>query len=249
MLHTWGQNLLHHPHVHCVVSGGGLSRDGQSWVSCRPGFFLSVRVLSRLFRRLFLESLHQAFTRQQLHFHGDLAKLRDTFPQLLSTLRRGEWVVYAKPPFGGPQQVIDYLGRYTHRVAIDNRRIEHIDSDRVRFQYKDYRSGDRHKSRRMSLSADEFIRRFLLHTLPPRFQRIRHYGLLASRNKKATLQFCRNLLDAAQLLPSADQITDYIREILAAAVRCPACGIGQMIRVEILPACGWRPDPIAVDSS
>jgi hypothetical protein len=249
ILHTWSQNLLHHPHVHCVVSGGGLSPDGPPWISCRPGFFLSVRVLSRLFRRLFLESLHQAFSCQQLQFHGDLAALRDTFLQLLTTLGRSEWVVYAKPPFGGPQQVIDYLGRYTHRVAIDNRRIENIENDRVRFQYKDYRSGDRHKSRHMSVSADEFIRRFLLHTLPPGFQRIRHYGLLASRNKKATLQFCRALLDAIQLLPSAEQITDYTREILAAVVRCPICGIGQMIRVEILPACRWRPDPISVDSS
>jgi hypothetical protein len=226
-------------------NGSGCSQQPTSWISCRPGFFLSVRVLSRLF----LESLQQAFTCQQLQFHGDLAALRDTFPQLLTTLGRIEWVVYAKPPFGGPQQVIDYLGRYTHRVAIDNRRIEKIENDQVRFQYKDYRSGDRHKSRHMSVSADEFIRRFLLYTLPPGFPRIRHYGLLASRNKKATLQFCRSLLDAAQLLPSAEQIADYARKILAAAVRCPICGIGEMIRVEIPTALRWRPDPITVDSS
>jgi Putative transposase/Transposase zinc-binding domain len=237
ILHTWGQNLLHHPHVHCVVTGGGLSLDGSCWVSCRPGFFLSVRVLSHLFRRLFLESLEVAFSVGKLHFFGNLALLHDHFPQLLTELAHLDWVVYAKPPFGGPQQVIEYLGRYTHRVAISNQRLLEIDQDQVWFEYKDYRSGDRHKSRRMCLSADEFIRRFLLHILPPGFQRIRHYGLLASRNKKSTLLLCRRLLHASDdLLPSAQQIAEYVAEVLTDATRCPVCHIGHMIRVEILPA-------------
>ena len=163
ILHTWGQNLLHHPHIHCVVTGGGLSLDGTSWISCRPGFFLSVRVLSHLFRRLFLEALEVAFSLGKLYFYGDLAASRDSFPPLLTELGNREWVVYAKPPFGGAQQVIDYLGRYTHRVAISNQRLRDINDDQVVFDYKDYRSGDRYKSRRMTLSADEFIRRFRLH--------------------------------------------------------------------------------------
>ena len=142
ILHTWGQNLLHHPHVHCVVTGGGLSPDG-NWISCRPGFFLSVRVLSRLFRRQFLEAIEAAFSLGKLVFCGELAGLGECFPTLLANLRRLEWVVYAKPPFGGPLQVIEYLGRYTHRVALDNGRIEAVDDQRVSFQYRDYRSKDR----------------------------------------------------------------------------------------------------------
>jgi hypothetical protein len=249
ILHTWGQNLLHHPHIHCVVTGGGLSQDGGSWISCRPGFLLSVRVLSRLFRRLFLEAIERAFSLELLKFCGNLAGLRDTFPQLLAGLRRIEWVVYAKPPFGGPRQVIDYLGRYTHRVAIDNRRIEALDGGQVSFQYKDYRSGDRHKSRHMTIGADEFIRRFLMHTLPAGFQRIRHYGLLASRNKKASLAICRQLLDAAAaLLPSAEQLACLLHDPPLPAHLCPVCGIGQMIHIEILPAWPYQPRPPA-DSS
>jgi hypothetical protein len=247
ILHTWGQNLLLHPHVHCVATGGGLSLDGASWVCCRPGFFLSVRVLSRLFRRLFLEALEAAFSLGKLRLDGALAPLADRFPQWLAELGQIEWVVYAKPPFGGPRQVIDYLGRYTHRVAISNSRLLALEGDRVRFQYKDYRSGDRHKSRTMSLTAEEFIRRFLLHTLPPAFPRIRHYGLLASRNKNRTLGLCRGLLDsAATLLPSARQIEKSLREILEPSIRCPVCGVGQMIRIQTLPPS--RPPP-PVDTS
>ena len=248
ILHTWGQNLLHHPHVHCVATGGGLSPDGSVWVSCHPGFFLSVRVLSRLFRRLFLEALETAFSLGKLEFFGDLAALSDALPELLSEMGRIEWVVYAKPPFGGPRQVIEYLGRYTHRVAIDNRRIESMDDQQVSFQYKDYRSHDRYKSRHMTLSADEFIRRFLLHTLPPRFQRIRHYGLLASRNKKQRLLACRSLLNpAAGLLPSAEQLAACMAELPDQPALCPVCRVGRMIRGEILPCV--RYSAAAVDSS
>ena len=237
ILHTWGQNLLHHPHVHCVVTGGGLSLDGTSWVSCRPGFFLSVRVLSHLFRRLFLEALEIAFSLGKLRFCGKLAGTRESFPHLLSELGNLDWVVYAKPPFGGPQRVIDYLGRYTHRVAISNQRLLSIDNDEVTFEYKDYRSAGRQKTRRMTVSAGEFIRRFLLHTLPPGFQRIRHYGLLSSRNKKSILPFCRSLLDAgADLLPVA----------MALVVLCPVCRVGQMIRIGSLSAERY---PARVDSS
>jgi hypothetical protein len=236
VLHTWGQNLLHHPHVHCVVTGGGLSLNGSSWISCRPGFFLSVRVLSRLFRRLFLAALAAAFHADKLRFFGNLEPLADHFPKLLTQLAQREWVVYAKPPFGGPQQVIDYLGRYTHRVAISNNRLENITNSEVEFRYKQYRSRGKQKQHRMRLRPEEFIRRFLMHTLPPGFQRIRHYGLLASRHKADTLALCRHLLDPLrQLLPTAVALPAHREQILASAVRCPVCHIGEMARIEILP--------------
>jgi hypothetical protein len=236
ILHTWGQNLLHHPHVHCVATGGGLSPDGERWIACRPGFFLPVPVLSALFRRLLLEALRSAFHRNLLQFHGS-DSLPDRFLDLLDQLKDRDWVVHAKPPFGGPAQVIDYLGRYTHRVAISNQRLISADSDGVSFYYKDYRSGDRHRLRRMTLPPDEFIRRFLLHTLPSGFQRIRHYGLLSSRNKKQLLQRCLRLLaPAAVLLPSPQQITELARSLIQQGTRCPLCRIGPMVRIEILPA-------------
>jgi hypothetical protein len=173
VLHTWGQNLHHHPHVHCVVPGGGPSLDGMRWVSCRPGFFLPVRVLSRLYRRLFLESLQAAFEAGALGFFSDLADLRepDAFAKFIGEMNQIEWIVHAKPPFGGPSQVLAYLGRYTHRVAIANSRIVTIENDQVAFRWKDYRHHD--KAKVMTLAADEFIRRFLLHTLPDAFHRIR----------------------------------------------------------------------------
>ena len=239
ILHTWGQNLLLHPHVHCVVTGGGLSPDGNSWSSCRPGFFLSVRVLSSLFRRLFLEALAQAFREEQLSFHGNLEVLGRTrpFQQLLDTLREMEWVVYAKPPFGGPEQVLDYLDRYTHRVAIANNRLLSLDQEQVRFRYKNYRAHQSQQKRTMTLAAGEFIRRFLLHTIPPGFQRIRHYGLLASRHKRKTLSHCRQLLGVAQsdLLPTAADIALSLPGLTQDLPRCPKCGIGQMLRVETIP--------------
>jgi hypothetical protein len=207
-----------------------------------------VRVLSRLFRRLFLEGVRNLFIQDRLHFHGSLELLAQRLPQLLDELAEMEWVVYAKPPFGGPQQVIEYLGRYTHRVAISNRRLRAINDDRITFDYKDYRSKGRHKLRQMTLDADEFIRRFLLHTLSPGFARIRHYGLLAGRNKKHLLPVCRKLLQPVEsCLPRPEEIASYKSEILVTALRCPQCGVGTMIRIGLI-ACS-RPEPMPVNSS
>ena len=194
VLHTRGQNLFHHPHVHCIVPGGGLSPDGR-WIACRPGFFLSVRVLSRLYRRLFLERLQTAFHAAMLSFFGELAGLAKpaAFAAHLRPLRRVEWVVYPKRPFGGPQQVFDYLGRYTHRVAIANSRLIALADGQVRFRWKDYRHPQRPKA--MTLPVGEFIRRFLLHILPDGFRRIGHFGFLANTHRRAKLALTRGLLD------------------------------------------------------
>lgn len=253
ILHTWGQNLLYHPHLHCVVPGGGLSPDQQRWVSCRPGFFLPVRVLSRLFRRLFLEGLEKAFRDGKLHFYGDLESLRDptAFTRHLAPLGEREWVVYAKPPFGGPQQALEYLGRYTHRVAISNQRLLAVNNGQVTFQWKDYRHKNRQKSRVLTLAAEEFIRRFLLHTLPAGFQRIRHFGLLANRHRDQRLALCRQLLSgpAANLLPPS-ALCRQLSQSLAARppLRCPRCGAGTMMRLGFFAAYRWPAMPPA-DSS
>jgi Putative transposase/Transposase zinc-binding domain len=235
VLHSWGQNLLFHPHIHCIATGGGISLDGTRWISSKPGFFLPVRVLSRLFRRLFLEALEDAFRENLLCFPGKIAVLRKcaAFFKLTAALRRIEWVVYSKPPFGGPHRVVEYLGRYTHRVAIDNRRILNVRDGKVTFQYKQYRSANAHKSRTMTVDADEFIRRLLLHSLPPGLPRIRHYGLLAGRTKKSNLVRCRELLQipAESLLPMAPQIQALLSPILETSRRCPVCLIGLMIRI------------------
>ena len=228
LLHTWGQNLHHHPHVHCVVPGGGPSPDGSRWVSCRPGFFLPVKVLSRLYRRLFLEHLQAAFDAGHLAFFGDLAPLAEpgAFAAHLAATRKIDWVVYAKPPFGGPEQVLAYLGRYTHRVAIANSRLASIDDGRVAFRWKDYRSGD--KAKTMTLTADEFIRRFLLHALPDGFHRIRHYGFLANGCRVAKLALCRRLLDApappTKIPPPADYRERYRLLTGRSLDICPCCG-------------------------
>jgi hypothetical protein len=197
VLHTWGQNLQHHPHIHCLVPGGGVSPAGERWVACRPGFFMPVRVLSRLFRRLFLEKLKAAFEAGKLSFFGMLADLAaaPVFARCLTELRRAEWVVYAKRPFAGPAAVLAYLGRYTHRVAISNSRLIEMTDGRVRFRWRDYRHHN--KSKVMTLAADEFIRRFLLHTLPDGFHRIRHYGFLGNRHRAQKLALCRELLAVA----------------------------------------------------
>ncbi|MTH94671.1 IS91 family transposase, partial [Roseibium sp. RKSG952] len=189
VLHTWGSALTHHPHIHMIVPGGGLSPDGSRWVACKPGFFLHVRVLSRLFRRLFIEGLLALHRAGELTFFGDLASLADTaaFAAWLAPLRKSEWIFYAKPPFGGPEAVLAYLSRYTHRVAISNNRLISADADTVAFRWKDYRirTGDRQKV--MHLATGEFIRRFLIHVLPNGFHRIRHYGLLASASRRANI--------------------------------------------------------------
>lgn len=248
ILHTWGQNLLHHPHVHCVVPGGGLSPDHSRWIGCRPGFFLPVRVLSRLFRRLFLEALQAAYAKGALQFFGEIEPLCDParFHAYLAPLGQSEWVVYAKPPFGGPSQVLQYLGRYTHRVAISNQRLLAAGPDTVTFQWKDYRHHAKHKSRRMTLDAGEFIRRFLIHTLPDRFQRIRHWGWLANRTRKSRLALCRRLLTApvTELLPDPPQCLTVLAALPTPPLsRCPLCGIGEMIRVQWLPAYLWPAQP------
>jgi hypothetical protein len=245
ILHTWGQNLLHHPHLHCVVPGGGLSPDHERWISCPRGFFLPVKVLSRLFRRLFLEQLEDAFYKNELRFPGSIEPLQDAlaFDDLLRSHEDREWVVYAKPPFGGPQRVLEYLGRYTHRVAISNHRLLSLEDGHVTFQWKDYRSEHREKSKVMTVEADEFQRRFLIHTLPAGFQRIRHYGFLANCHRTDKLEYCRSLLmpGAAGLLPQPAECAQ-MKEALTAQQdihRCPRCGVGSMIRVAVLPCYRW----------
>jgi Putative transposase/Transposase zinc-binding domain len=241
VLHSWGQNLLHHPHLHCVIPGGGICVGGQRWICCRPGFFLPVRVLSRLFRRLFIKQLQAAFGDGKLHFYGELADLAEPrrWRQYLEALERREWVVYSKPPFGGPQQVIEYLGRYTHRVAISNQRLVNIADGKVSFRWKDYRSKGRHKQRLMTLSAEEFIRRFLMHVLPPGFQRIRYFGFMANCHRRRRLAIITSLLEnpATQLLPDRRQRAQRVEKLSGQQfpVLCPACGVGVLIRAQLLP--------------
>ena len=239
VLHTWGSNLLHHPHLHCVVPGGGLSPDRTQWISCRDGFFLSVRVLSRLFRRLFLEKLLNAFDAGKLEFFSSLQSLRErcSFLDYLAPLREAEWVVYAKRPFAGPEQVLDYVGRYTHRVAISNNRLLDITEDKVSFRYKDYRQDAQQKT--MTLEVEEFIRRFLLHVLPEGFQRIRYYGFLANRYREQKLALCRELLDMpTQEPPAPEAANDYrqrYEELTGFSLsQCPVCHQGHMLVIAIL---------------
>jgi hypothetical protein len=249
VLHTWGQNLHHHPHVHCLVPGGGLSPDGMRWIACRRGFFLPVPVLSRLFRRLFLEHLQAAFA--DLSFFGELVAFADrtTFKRCLAKLRRIDWVVYAKRPFAGPAQVLAYLGRYTHRVAIANSRLVALAGGKVSFRWRDYRHHD--KLKLMTLAADEFIRRFLLHTLPDGFHRIRHYGFLANGHRASKLAQCRRLLAAPtppRPAPAADyreryrQLTGHSLDI------CPACG-GRMELLGPLPRGAFHETSTRCDTS
>jgi hypothetical protein len=244
VLHTWGQSLMHHPHLHCVVPGGGLSADGERWVACRPGFFLPVRVLSRFFRRRFLELLERAFERDELEFFSALQALQvpEAFRRYLQPLREKEWVVYAKAPFAGPQQVLEYVGRYTHRVAISNNRLLDIEDGHVTFRWKDYRNGD--AQRTMTLGAAEFIRRFLLHVLPSGFHRIRYYGLLGNRHREEKLAQCRALVSTRSVAPEklhSETPTDYRDRYAALTGRslheCPACHRGRMITISlVLPA-------------
>jgi hypothetical protein len=237
VLHTWGSALTHHPHVHCIVPSGGLSPDGQRWTACRPRFFLPVRVLSRLFRRLFLERLGQAHAAGRLAFFGELARFADphAFKALLAPLRRAEWVVYAKRPFGGPEAVLAYLSRYTHRVAISNSRLVAMDERGVSFRWKDYRASKSGKLeiKTMTLPAEEFLRRFLLHVLPGGFHRIRHYGLLAA-GARANIGRIRTLIDApqAKTAPVDQPADDGAGEQAAPDLVCPCCG-GRMRLVEI----------------
>jgi putative transposase/transposase-like zinc-binding protein len=229
VLHTWGSALTHHPHVHMIVPGGGISPDGQRWVSCRPGFFLPVRVLSRLFRRLFLEKLIAIHQAGRLSFFGDHSRLADaqSFAALLAPLHKAEWVVYAKRPFGGPEAVLAYLSRYTHRVAIANSRLIAFDQQGVTFKWKDYRVDGRDRYKRMTLTTDEFIRRFLIHVLPKGFHRIRHYGLFAKPACADNIARARELLAVAK--PEAEPTTAAIDP---SKPTCPCCG-GRMIIIEV----------------
>jgi len=236
VLHTWGSALTHHPHVHGIVPGGGLSLDGERWVACKPGFFLSVRVLSRLFRRRFLEDLSKAQAAGQLQFFGESAHLADAaaFADWLAPLKKCEWVVYAKRPFAGPSAVLAYLSRYTHRVAIANSRLMALDERGVTFRWKDYRTKGKTRHKTMTLTTDEFIRRFLLHVLPSGFHRIRHYGLLANGGRRELLAQVHKLL---QVMPADKELSGGDSEAVGQSAQptftCPDCGAA-MIIVEIL---------------
>jgi len=234
VLHTWGSALTHHPHVHMIVPGGGIALDGKNWVSCRPGFFLPVRVLSRLFRRLFLDKLVAAHKAGQLQFFGRHAPLTHAraFAAYLAPLRNVEWVVYAKRPFGGPEAVLAYLARYTHRVAISNSRLIALDDNGVTFKWKDYRVEGRDRYKVMTLATHEFIRRFLSHVLPPGFHRIRHYGLFANGSRADNIARARELLNVrAPQTQSADVNAGNADEPPTLSQPCPCCG-GRMIIIE-----------------
>ncbi len=231
VLHTWGQNLQHHPHVHCIVPAGGLASDHSRWIHSGKKFFLPVRVLSQVFRGKFLALLKQAFRHGQLTFHGRLSGLAqpEAFQQMLRQAYRQEWVVYAKPPFGGPQQVLKYLARYTHRVAISNHRLIALEDGKVTFRWKDYKNGS--KKRTMTLDAVEFLRRFMLHVLPRGLVRIRSFGFLANRYRKEKIQLCRSLLT-----PASPAVLDHAPKSDSALYICPRCHCGRMIVLQRLTA-------------
>jgi hypothetical protein len=254
VLHTWGSAMTHHPHVHMIVPGGGISMDGKSWISCRSNFFLPVRVLSRLFRRLFLERMIVAHKAGHLKFFGGHAALADpkAFAAYLAPLRRTEWVVYAKRPFGGPQAVLAYLSRYTHRVAIANSRLIACDRRGVTFRWKDYRAEGHDRQKVMTLATAEFIRRFLIHVLPSGFHRIRHYGLLASGTRANNIARARRLLDVPAAQPEAgDDSCAEAAEFNPLSHPCPCCG-GRMVVIETFlrgAAPRYRPAAIRIDTS
>ena len=254
VLHTWGSTLTHHPHVHMVVPGGGLSPDGSKWIACRPRYFLTVEVLSALFRRLFLEMLVAAHDAGHLQFFGDQVRLADkaAFDAYLTPLRQVDWVVYAKEPFAGPEQVLRYLSRYTHRIAISNRRLVSAGENGVTFKYKDYRIEGPGRYKTMTLATDEFIRRFLIHVLPKGFHRIRHYGLLANGNRAGNIARARELLAVPK--PRNDAASADASEPPTHEHPCPCCG-GRMIIIETFERGStprYRPTPpttIRIDTS
>jgi hypothetical protein len=254
VLHTWGQNLHLHPHIHCVVPGGGISPDHLRWIACRKSFFLPVRVLSRLFRKRFLIHLRKAFQRGKLRFDGELKSLAQpvVFEALCQQASRIEWVVYAKRPFGGPEQVLKYLARYTHRVAISNRRLISLADGRVTFEWKDYAGGNQTKT--MTLEAVEFIRRFLLHVPPSGFVHIRHFGFLANRKRKAKLALCRSLLAARRTTIEVSTGSSSDRDSTNTEPephRCPVCKTGRLIFIQVLTAAtlACLPAPLIADTS
>jgi Putative transposase/Transposase zinc-binding domain len=247
VLHTWGSALTHHPHVHMIVPGGGLSLDGTKWLSCRPGFFLPVRVLSRLFRRLFLDKLVAAHEAGRLTFFGNHAPLTapQAFAAYLAPLRKAEWVVYSKRPFGGPEAVLAYLARYTHRVAIANSRLIACDDHSVTFRWKDYRAKGRERQKVMTRATDEFIRRFLIHVLPSGFHRIRHYGLFANGGRAENLARARDLLGVPAQQDKPDDADARADEPPTSLLPCPCCG-GRMTIIETFErGCSPRYRPAA----
>jgi Putative transposase/Transposase zinc-binding domain len=254
VLHTWGSALTHHPHAHIIVPGGGISPDGEHWTACRPNFLLSVGVLSRLFRRLFLEKLTAAYKARRLQFFADQAALAEptAFQTRLAALRKIEWVVYAKRPFGGPDAVLAYLSRYTHRVAIANSRLVAFDGERVTFKWKDYRAKADARYKLMTLDADEFIRRFLIHVLPDGFHRIRHYGLFANANRANNIALARQLLGMPAAPSSSDSDGAEAGHADEEWNTCPSCG-GRMVIIETFePGCQprlWPRPSIGLDSS
>jgi hypothetical protein len=244
VLHTWGSSMTHHPHVHGIVPGGGVSIDGEHWVQCSPGFFLPVRVLSRLFRRLFLEQLVLAYQSEKLQFFGKHQSLSNTsaFENWLKPLKKMEWVVYAKRPFAGPKAVLSYPSHYTHRVAISNSRLLHFDGKGVTFKWKDYRSQKKMRYKTMTLDSHEFIRRFLIHVLPSKFHRIRHYGLLANSRRQDNLERARKLIEKQgdvesnpnnEAIDSERVTTGDADDVLPTVFTCPDCG-GMMLIIELL---------------
>ena len=243
VLHTWGSALTHHPHVHGIVPGGGLSPDGTQWVACRPGFFLPVRVLSRLFRRRFLEELQRLHDQGQLKFFGEHRALANAqaFAVWMAPLRTCEWVVYAKRPFAGPQAVLAYLSRYTHRVAISNSRLLAMDEHGVTFRWKDYRAKGKTRHKAMTLSPQEFMRRFLLHVLPSGFHRIRHYGLLANGSRRNNLALARELLHVAS--PPLDESADEQSIISSPTFVCAHCGHAMVVLQVFMRAASIRAPP------
>lgn len=234
ILHTWGQKLELHPHLHCLIPAGGMAPDRSRWVRCRTGFFLPVRVLSRVFRRKYLAGLEAAYAAGTLRLDGALRDLQDPdrFAELAARLRNREWVVYARPPFGGSDQVLKYLARYTHRVAIANRRLRQLEDGRVTFEWKDYAHG--HRPRTLSVHVAEFARRFLLHVLPKRFVRIRYYGFLANACRETDVALCRQLLDHSAIVAEADSEGSGSEAAPANGQRCPSCRSGRLSTVAVL---------------
>ncbi len=246
VLHTWGQNLMDHPHIHCVVTGGGLSMEGKRWVSCRKRFFIPVRVMSALFRGKFLSYLKSAFEIEDLIFPGGIGHLGDphVFERFRRQLYHKKWVVYCKPPFDGAERVLQYLGRYTHRIAISNNRILTAEDGTVTFRWRDYSDGDKQKT--MTLKVDEFIRRYLLHVLPNRYVRIRHFGLLANRSRKDNITLCRELLGTCMSITKKKETwqEQLLRICGIDVTTCPVCQKGRMFRIDELPPsrCNSPPD-------
>jgi hypothetical protein len=241
ILHTWGQNLMDHPHIHCIIPGGGLSLDGKRWISSKNGFFIPVRVISRLFKGKFLAYLKNAYRAGKLQFEGTIQPQgqQARFQRLVDDLYGKEWVVYCKPSFNSPIDIMEYLGRYTHRVAISNDRILKIDDGMVTFKWQDYADGNKNKF--LTVQAEEFIRRFLLHVLPDNFVKLRHYGILSNRNRKTALKKCQELLEFVLEWMDTSEYEESVIHVEFILQKCPCCETGRMLKKEILPPARYKP--------